>query len=271
MKPIKLVFQGINSFSDRTEIDFERLLDDGLFGIFGKTGSGKSTILDCILYALFSKTSRSQTIREYVNNKSNSAFVDFTFEMLTDGERCVYNVKRTIKINKRNQTDTTVSFSKKIGGDFYPVDDGDVNSKIKEVIGIGYDEFSKCIILPQNEFSAFVKSTRAVRLGLVCKLFGLEKYDQLLTWALKKRIAVLERELSGILGELKQYDDFTEEYLAQKEALLCSASGELEELSVRIKELEGLLEKESKLYAVKVSFSKREMSLSLSLYETLTA
>ena len=45
MKPIKLVFQGINSFSDRTEIDFERLLDDGLFGIFGKTGSGNQQFL----------------------------------------------------------------------------------------------------------------------------------------------------------------------------------------------------------------------------------
>ena len=48
MKPVYLEFCGINSFSEKAEIDFRKLLGTGLFGIFGDTGSGKSTILDCI-------------------------------------------------------------------------------------------------------------------------------------------------------------------------------------------------------------------------------
>lgn len=48
MKPIKLEFCGINSFSERAEIDFTKLTEYGIFGIFGDTGSGKSTVLDCI-------------------------------------------------------------------------------------------------------------------------------------------------------------------------------------------------------------------------------
>ncbi len=46
MKPVRLEFQGINSFSEHTIIDFESLTKNGIFGIFGDTGSGKSTILD---------------------------------------------------------------------------------------------------------------------------------------------------------------------------------------------------------------------------------
>ena len=46
MKPVYLEFSGVNSFSERAEIDFEKLLEFGIFGIFGDTGSGKSTILD---------------------------------------------------------------------------------------------------------------------------------------------------------------------------------------------------------------------------------
>ena len=48
MKPIYLEFSGVNSFSERVSIDFKKLLAGGLFGIFGDTGSGKSTILDSI-------------------------------------------------------------------------------------------------------------------------------------------------------------------------------------------------------------------------------
>ena len=46
MKPVYLEFCGVNSFSEKAQIDFGKLLEGGLFGIFGDTGSGKSTILD---------------------------------------------------------------------------------------------------------------------------------------------------------------------------------------------------------------------------------
>ena len=52
MKPKYLQFCGINSFSEPAEIDFEKLLRGGIFGIFGDTGSGKTTILDIIVFAI---------------------------------------------------------------------------------------------------------------------------------------------------------------------------------------------------------------------------
>ena len=59
MKPVYLEFCGINSFSQKAVIDFEKLLSGGVFGIFGDTGSGKSTILDCIHLALYGKIDRA--------------------------------------------------------------------------------------------------------------------------------------------------------------------------------------------------------------------
>ena len=53
MKPVYLEFCGINSFSEKAEIDFRKLLGTGLFGIFGDTGSGKCTFLDCINFSLY--------------------------------------------------------------------------------------------------------------------------------------------------------------------------------------------------------------------------
>ena len=55
MKPLKLTIKGLNSFAEAQTIDFEELSSKGIFGIFGPTGSGKSTILDGITLALYVK------------------------------------------------------------------------------------------------------------------------------------------------------------------------------------------------------------------------
>ena len=197
MKPVYLSFSGINSFSERVDIDFERLLSHGLFGIFGNTGSGKSTIIDCIMYALYGRSLRNKTIRECVNNRVNQAFINFTFEIYVGGERKKYKVCRTIKLRPKSM-ETSALLSEIRGDGVYPIEEKNVNDHVRDLIGIGYDEFSKCIILPQNEFAAFVKSTRRDRLLLVSKLFSLQRYDKLLTEAVKSRMTEEMFLLKGI-------------------------------------------------------------------------
>lgn len=92
MKPVYLEFCGINSFSEKAEIDFRKLLGTGLFGIFGDTGSGKSTILDCIHFALYGKIERSSGT-DSINYKCDKAYVVFEFEITVNGERHVYQVR----------------------------------------------------------------------------------------------------------------------------------------------------------------------------------
>lgn len=59
MKPISLKLSGLQSYRGMQEIDFTALCDTGLFGIFGPTGSGKSTILDAITLAMYGKVGRA--------------------------------------------------------------------------------------------------------------------------------------------------------------------------------------------------------------------
>ena len=93
MKPVYLEFCGINSFSEKASIDFRALLSGGVFGIFGDTGSGKSTILDCIHLALYGQIERSSG-NEYINHRQDNAYVTFDFEITTDGTRRTYRVRR---------------------------------------------------------------------------------------------------------------------------------------------------------------------------------
>ena len=66
MRPIKLKISGLNSYIDEQVIDFEKLTERGLFGIFGQTGSGKSTILDAMTIAMYGNIPRNT--KEFINS-----------------------------------------------------------------------------------------------------------------------------------------------------------------------------------------------------------
>ena len=101
MKPIRLEIEGLNSFCERQSIDFTAVLQEGIFGIFGNTGSGKSTILAAIALALDSRTQKNNKKDEYVNCKSKKAAVSFTFEILCEGRRRTFEFVREIFPGKR--------------------------------------------------------------------------------------------------------------------------------------------------------------------------
>ena len=67
MRPISLEIEGLQSFKEKQSIDFETLGETGLFGIFGPTGSGKSTILDAITFALFGDVRRAKMALGIIN------------------------------------------------------------------------------------------------------------------------------------------------------------------------------------------------------------
>lgn len=83
MIPIQLTLEGLYSYQERQKIDFENLTEAGLFGIFGSVGSGKSSILEAISFALYGETERlnARDKRAYnmMNLKSNKSYIEFDF------------------------------------------------------------------------------------------------------------------------------------------------------------------------------------------------
>ena len=84
MIPVKLTIQGLYSYQEKQTIDFTKLTSANLFGIFGAVGSGKSSILEAITFALYGETDRlnARDSRNYnmMNLKSNELLIDFEFE-----------------------------------------------------------------------------------------------------------------------------------------------------------------------------------------------
>lgn len=221
MRPEKLEFAGVKSYTDKVEIDFNKLLSSGLFGIFGNTGSGKSTILDCIFLALYGRMAKTSERGDYINVKVGKCFVRFTFSLLNCNERRYYQVYREFQIKgDRKSTPQPIAKLYEIKGEeVLPVEDNTskVNAKLESIIGLSLEDFQKCIVLPQGEFSAFVTLQRSSRLKMVSGLFNLDKYGDLLTDRLKTKLFALDNKIQFVSGQLVAYQDATKESLVSLE------------------------------------------------------
>ncbi|MGL5513788.1 MAG: AAA family ATPase, partial [Sporomusa sp.] len=88
MKPISLKIAGLHSFREEQEIPFEQLGELGVFGIFGPTGSGKSSILDAMTLALYGTVVRAgRRTQGILNHAEKQVKVSFVFSLGQGRER----------------------------------------------------------------------------------------------------------------------------------------------------------------------------------------
>lgn len=104
MKPIAIEFSGLKSYKDETKIDFTALLKSGLFGIFGPTGSGKSTILDAIFLSLYGRLPKSLSSSDFINASVGKCSVSFTFA-IKEKVYSTYVVTREYKLKEERSED----------------------------------------------------------------------------------------------------------------------------------------------------------------------
>ncbi len=255
MKPIYLEFCGVNSFSQITKIDFKSLLAGGVFGIFGDTGSGKSTILDCIHLALYGVVERaSKSMADCINYNLDSAYVLFEFEITTDGIRRLYKVKRERK--RKNNGSKAYLYVEQEDGKWLALAEGtrDVDEKIGEIIGLNFNDFKMCIALPQGDFAALVKAGTADRVKLVSRLFDLEKYGEKLSKAVNEKYYNAENEVKLIKAEMGQNEGGNDENIQQKRSELGVEKKALAALETELLEAEKQLEKEVSLAKEKADY-----------------
>ena len=246
MKPIYLEFSGLNSFTETVSVDFNKLLQGGVFGIFGDTGSGKSTVLDAIHYALYGKVDRASTTVDCINHRVDKMRVVFEFELAQNGVRRTYRVERELR--KKNGI-TKAYLYEIVDGKTLAVAEGtrDVNLAVGEIIGLTFEDFKTCIALPQGDFAKLVKAQAGDRVKLVARLFNLEKYGEKLyqTVAQKQRSAETEAKL--IEAKMGESASLTEEdcKAIEEKLIFERAEAEREEKTLkkadeRFREIEGV-------------------------------
>ncbi|HAH26274.1 MAG TPA: hypothetical protein DCL77_21330 [Prolixibacteraceae bacterium] len=179
MIPIKLTIQGLYSYQEKVTIDFTKLTEAKLFGIFGSVGSGKSSILEAITFALYGKTDRLNITgdnRNYnmMNLKSNDLFIEFIFETgkeQTSYQAVVKGKRSGKKFEEVRALDRTAY--REDGGIWTPIEP----ESLERAIGLSYDNFKRTIIIPQGQFQEFLQLGNKDRTQMMKELFNLERFE----------------------------------------------------------------------------------------------
>lgn len=260
MKPIKLEISGLQSFSKKQTIDFNELTSLGLFGIFGETGSGKSTILDAMIFAIFDKIPRTMGnsgngIRPCLNQDSDSIEVYFKFslgENLFEIDRC-YKKKYTRKGEEKFEQAKPIL---KINGDVVADTVTNVQSKINEYFGIGVNDFTRSVVLPQGKFSEFLKLKGSDKMSMLENIFDLEKYGTNLSNKISFRLNDLKESISSLQNQIKGKGDISIELINTLKSDLKIKNSELTQIIVEKKTLTSEF---SELNNIKTLFEKLEL------------
>ena len=205
MKPLRLTIKGLNSFIDEQTVDFERLSSGGMFCISGPTGSGKTTILDCVILALYAPREHNRgNMKDYVNSKCERGSITLDFE--SDGVR--YRVWREF----RKSSSSVAKLTNLDTGEVLADRADSVTDIIKQMLKLDKEDFTKVVILEQGKFAEFMSLTKAKRCETVAKLFDLERFEKL-----KETVGRAKSKYDKLLSEnkaaLEQYDGVTEEKL----------------------------------------------------------
>ncbi|NPC92128.1 SMC family ATPase [Bacillus sp. WMMC1349] len=235
MKPISLSIKGLHSFREEQVIHFENLCDAGVFGIFGPTGSGKSTILDAMTLALYGKVERaSNNTQGIINHAENQLAVSFTFKLQT-GHETAYRVERVFKRTDDVKVKTSICRLLEINEERTVLADkaNEVSRKVEELLGLTIDDFTRAVVLPQGKFSEFLSLKGAERRQMLQRLFNLEQYGDRLVKKLKNQVQKAVAKKNEMLAEQSGLGDAGKDALHRAEQQL-----EATEKSLKTKEAE---------------------------------
>lgn len=242
MRPISLTVSGLQSFRESQEVPFHELCSGGVFGIFGPTGSGKSTILDAVTLALYGKVERAAGGTHGIMNQAEDKLsVSFSFQLGEGSQQKKYKVERSFKRSGEHSIRTSTCRLIEIADDESVVHadkERDVTRLVQELIGLTIDDFTRAVVLPQGKFAEFLSLKGADRRQMLQRLFQLEKYGDVLNLKLKKRSDEQKNRFNEILAEQTGLGEASLESLENAALLLKEKEEKLQIVSERLKEEE---------------------------------
>lgn len=191
MKPLQLTMRAFGAYADEQTIDFTLLGDKNFFLIHGPTGSGKTTILDAISFALYGSASgdlrESKSLRSDYAPAEQKTEVEFTF---SSGEQ-IYQVLRAPEQELKKQrgegtrkVPAAAALFKLLADDSkepLAAKSDEVTKKVTELIGFKAEQFRQIVLLPQGEFRRFLIAESKDRKAILETIFKTELYRRIET------------------------------------------------------------------------------------------
>ncbi|HYN96577.1 MAG TPA: SMC family ATPase, partial [Pilimelia sp.] len=226
MRPLRLDLAGFTVFRDETTVDFT---DADFFALVGPTGAGKSTVLDAICFALYGTVPRWGDRRAVANALAPSA-TEARVRLVFESAGARYVATRVVRRDGKGRVTTASAGLEQLPDGFdprrfdtglTPDDLGDVlagtpaemDAAVLAAVGLPYEQFTSCVVVPQGEFAEFLHAKPATRQQILVNLLGLKVYEKIREQA-TGRAARADAQLAAVDQLLAGLTDCDDEALA---------------------------------------------------------
>ena len=190
MRPIRLEMEGFTAFRKPTIVDFEGA---EIFVLSGPTGSGKSSIIDAMTFALYGSVPRYDDLKlvhPVISQGKLLMKVRFDFEI----NQKRYTAIRVVKKTGKDQA-TTKEARLECGNEVLAGSAREMSDQVKTLLGLDFEQFNTCIVLPQGQFARFLNEKPAKRQDLLKDLLNMHVYSKIGSKA-REKTSIKEAELT---------------------------------------------------------------------------
>ncbi len=234
MRPHELTIEGFRSYRQKTTFDWR---GRRLVGIVGPIGSGKSSIIDAISFALFGKTPAvERDTKSLIHQLCDQCHVELVFEV----EGQVWRVQRALRSNGQAGSKLQLVTQDGVEPNVPEIVTGvrTINERIEQLLGMDFDAFRRSVLLAQNRFSEFLKATAGDRDKVLKGVFGYEVLDDAQRVA-RSRLDRAETDLEALGDERRRIHE-ARARLEDARANAASAERRLRDLEAAAPEVERL-------------------------------
>lgn len=190
MRLLSLRLAAIGPFPGEHHVDLESLGAGGLFLLEGPTGSGKSTLIDAIVFALYGRPAGLEASADRLPSKHAAPGARPEVGLVFETAAGLFRVQRSpehVRPKRRGAGVTTEQARVLLWRLSDPADDagtilstrvGEADAEIRRIVGLTREQFVQTVVLPQGEFAAFLRATPEERRAVLQRIFGTEVYQR---------------------------------------------------------------------------------------------